>query len=378
MRIGIEAQRIFRKKKHGMDMVALELVRQLQQLDSENEYIVFTKEDEDNGILKDSENVKIVRVKASPYPLWEQYFLPKAASLYNLDLLHCTSNTAPLWSSVPLVITLHDIIYLEQWNFTRGTAYQIAGNLYRRWNVPKVASKARHIITVSDFEKERIQKHFGYDDAKVSTIYNGVSHYFSPKDDKAELERVKRQYGLPDEYIFFLGNTDPKKNVPGVLKSLSLLKRNGKLSCKLLMLDIDRAYLANILNQIGDSSLIEDIIFCGYVPNKDLPAIHSQALMFLYPSLRESFGIPILEAMACGNPVITSSTSSMPEVAGDAALIVNPHNPEEIAGAIKSLLQDRELRKNLGEKGLNRAAAFTWKNNALKTLDIYRKVCKTA
>ncbi len=374
MRIGIEAQRIFRKKKHGMDMVALELIKQLQIIDTQNEYFIFVNTIEDKESLQETANFKIVYLKESSYPVWEQYHLPKAVKEYKLDVLHCTSNTAPLYTSVPLVITLHDIIYLEKWNFTQGTAYQIVGNLYRRWNVPQVVKKASHIITVSNFERGRIADYFKLPTHQLSAIYNGVGAHFKKVNNLAELERTKRTYNLPYNFIFYLGNTDPKKNVVGVLKALSILKKKGNLNTKLLMLDIDRDYLLNIMQQINDTGLMNDIVFSGYVPNKDLPAIYSQASLFLYPSLRESFGIPLVEAMACEVPIITSNTSSMPEVALDAALLVDPNNPYEIAETIHKLQTDLSLQKQLIQKGLERATHFTWKSNAELTLEIYKKL----
>jgi len=374
-KIGIEAQRIFRKKKHGMDMVALELIRNLQTIDKKNEYFIYVKEDEDNQILEPSENFHVVKIQSSPYPYWEQILLPEQAKKDNIDILHCTSNTAPISLKCKLVLTLHDIIYLENINFTKGTPYQIMGNLYRRWNVPKVVKKASQIITVSDFEKNTINRYFDYRDEKVKTIYNGVGNHFKRVEDKDVLRQIKSKYSLPDKFIFYLGNTDPKKNVTGVLKALSILKKKGKLHTKLLMLDIDRNFLKQQLNNIGDNGLMEDLEFCGYVPNQDLPAIYSQADMFLYPSLRESFGIPILEAMACGIAVVTANTSSMPEIAQESAEYCNPFDPESIAAAIEIFQENKEYKNKMALKGLDRANLFSWTNNAKQTLDIYNNLC---
>jgi glycosyltransferase involved in cell wall biosynthesis len=374
MKIGIEAQRIFRKKKHGMDIVALELIRNLQELDHENQYYIFVKDDEDNNVIKESKNVKIVTIKGGPYPYWEQVLLTKAVKEHGVELLHCTSNTAPLNLSIPLVVTVHDIIYLEKWNFTKGTLYQIVGNLYRRWNVPPVVRKSSMIITVSDFERKRIKEHFGLNDDQVRTVYNGVGEHFKRVSDTATLASIKQKYALPDNFVFYLGNTDPKKNITGVMRTLSFLRKQNKLNFQLLMLDIDREFLHRIADQIGDPEILSYISFCGYVPNNELPAIYSMARLFLYPSLRESFGIPILEAMACGVPVVTSETSSMPEVAGNAALFANPNNPEEIAEKVMLLLEDPSLANDLILKGLLRSRQFSWKNNAVETLNLYREL----
>jgi glycosyltransferase involved in cell wall biosynthesis len=377
MRIGIEAQRIFRKKKHGMDMVALELIKALQRSNTEHEFVVFVKPDEDEQCLQASGNVKIVKVRSAPYPIWEQLYLPKAAAKEKVDLLHCTSNTAPLWLKVPMFLTLHDIIYLEKISLSQGSSYQKFGNIYRKLIVPKIVPKAVKILTVSDFEKDRIQQYFNLNDQRILTAYNGVGAHFQPVLGQTELNNAKAKYQLPDQFIFFLGNTDPKKNVKGVLQAISILKKQNALPAPLVMLDINRDYLQSLATEIGDSEILNQIHFTGYVPNKELPAIYSLASMFLYPSLRESFGIPLVEAMACGVPVITSNTSSMPEIAQDAALIADPFKPEIIAEAIQQLWQDKALQQSLITKGIQRAKHFNWDANALLTLKVYEEVFRT-
>jgi glycosyltransferase involved in cell wall biosynthesis len=371
MKIGIEAQRIFRKKKHGMDMVALELIKALQNIPSHHQFFIFVQPDEDSDCLKESENVKIITLPKSPYPIWEQFYLPKAVKKYQVDLLHCTSNTAPLFLKVPLILTLHDIIYLEKISLSQGTAYQKFGNIYRKWNVPLIVKKAKMILTVSDFERKRILDYFHFSSDRVQTAYNGVGEHFKRIVDAKILKESKEKFHLPDQFLFFLGNTDPKKNVIGVLKAISILKTENKLPCKLLMLDINRDYLKKLAEEIGDLSVLDEITFTGYVPNKDLPAIYSQASLFLYPSLRESFGIPLVEAMKCEVPIITSNTSSMPEIVGDAALLCDPFNAQTLADAISKLWNDKVLQKELSENGKKRANIFSWESNAKQTLAIY-------
>ncbi len=378
MKIGIEGQRLYRKRKHGMDMVALELINELQKLDNKNEYVVFIKPDEDNRIFQSTPNFKFVELAGGPYPSWEQYALPRAAKAEGCDILHCTSNTAPLNPGMPLVVTLHDIIYLESISIFKkgGTWYQKFGNMYRRYVVPRVVKKSDKIITVSEFEKNRIREFFGFpkSDDRLVAIYNGVSEHFRQIEDQKELQRVKDLYQLPDRFLFFLGNTDPKKNTPGALKAFSdYLKKTGD-DMYLVMLDYEQKELEKILSDIGDRDLIKRIILTGYVINTDLPAIYNLCNVFLYPSLRESFGIPMLEAMRCGAPVITSNTSSMPEVSGDAAYIVDPFKPEEITKGIEEILSNEKLRNELVEKGLKQSAKFSWSNMAKKVLGLYETV----
>ncbi len=378
MKIGIEGQRLFRVKKHGMDMVALELIRNLQQIDTVNEYFIFVKPDEDKGCLSETPNFHIIELEGGPYPTWEQYALPKAAAKYGCDLLHCTSNTAPVYGKIPLVVTLHDIIYLESVAILKkgGTWYQKFGNMYRRFVVPRVVSKSKKIITVSYFERDRIRNFFGFpqSDNRLVAIYNGVSTHFKPVTDQNELERVRQKYSLPSQYAFFLGNTDPKKNTRGVLQAFAQFLKESDIPLKLVMLDYEKSALTALLQEIGAPHLLDHIHLTGYVVNTDLPSIYAQAAIFLYPSLRESFGIPMLEAMRCGVPVITSNTSSMPEVSGGAALIIDPFKPEEITAAMKQILSDEMLRKELITKGLSQSDKFSWRAMAEEVLKLYHTI----
>jgi glycosyltransferase involved in cell wall biosynthesis len=379
MKIGIEAQRLFRSKKHGMDRVALELIRNLQEIDFENEYYVFVKSDEDNDALKETRNFKIVQLDGHSYPYWEQFILPKVAKKYGCEILHCTSNTAPIYPGIPLITTLHDIIYLERsWFKTlagSASAYQKFGNIYRQFIVPFVVKNSSRIITVSHFEKNNIGEYFHMNgDNKLKTVHNGVSKHFKVITDKMELKRVKEKYHLPDHFLFFLGNSDPRKNTKGTLKAFSDFLKQTNSNYKLVMLDFDSLELKKILREIGDDQLFDKIIMTGYVQDNDLPAIYSLSELFLFPSLREGFGIPVLEAMACGVPVITSNTSSMPEIAGDAAHLVNPSRPQEITQGIRKILSDKKYSETLCKKGLEQHKKFSWKSMAENVLELYSEM----
>lgn len=375
MKIGIEGQRLYRKKKHGMDMVALELIKNLQQIDTINEYVIFVKPDEDNYCIPSAPNFKIVELKGGAYPFWEQIALPRAAFKEGCVLLHCTSNTGPIFSKVPLLTTLHDIIYLESISIFKksGTWYQKLGNMYRRMIVPTVAKKSVKVVTVSNFEKDRIQKFMGLKD-NLLAIYNGVGEHFKVIKDKKALETAAQKYNLPTDFLFFLGNTDPKKNTPNVLKAFAEFNKSSEKKYKLVMLDYEENALQQVLNDIGYSEIRSDIVMTGYVPNSEMPLIINQCKVFLYPSLRESFGIPILEGMACGVPVITSNTSSMPEIAGDAAVIVNPMNTNEIVDAINLILNDEKFKEDLCQKGTKQVTKFSWRIMAENYLKLYQEI----
>ena len=371
MTIGIEAQRLLRPHKHGMDIVALETIRAMAG-QPQHDFVVLVKPDTDRACLPVAPNIRVVAVAGGPYPVWEQYALPNAARQHGIDLLHCTANTAPVRAPVPVVLTLHDIIFLEK-AIVGGTAYQRFGNLYRRWNVPRVVKTARQIVTVSNYERQRILEHLGLEPNRVITVPNAVSQQFRLLNDPAQLAAVRERFGLPGEFIFFLGNADPKKNVPNVLRALALLKQRKELTLPLVMANVSVAYVTGVLAEIGCPALLEDMILCGYIPNPLLPAVYNAATIFLCPSLRESFGLPILEAMACGTPVLTASTTAMPEVAGNAALLANPALPEEMAAKIDNMLTSNALLANLRQKGLERAALFSWASTAAQLIRVYEQ-----
>lgn len=374
MRIGIEAQRIFRPKKHGMDIVVLEVLKQLQQLESEHEFVVFVKGDTDDSCLKPSKNMEIVKVPGKMYVDWEQWSLPRAVKKAHVDLLHCTSNTAPFFVSVPTVVTLHDIIYLEKLQFT-GTAYQNFGNVYRRLNVPTIIRNCEKVITVSEYEKARIVERLSLDDDKVKVVYNGLSSAFRVYELK-EVETARTERNLPKNFILSLGNQAPKKNMKGSIKAYLEYRKQSTNPLPLVLVECTKTYLDQALAEFGASDQLENIHLTGYIPHQQLPLLYNMCDIFLYPSLRESFGIPILEANACGAPVITSNTSSMPEVSGGSTLLTNPFELSEITNALLRLESDRSLRETLIEKGLENARKFTWKNTALQTLDIYKESLK--
>lgn len=370
MKIAIEAQRIFRKNKHGMDFVALESIRELQKLDRENEYFIFVSPGEDR-CLQESENLHIIELKCPTYPLWEQVALPCAVAKLKPDLLHCTSNTAPINSPVPLVLTLHDIIFLEPRQSGNKSLYQNMGWYYRRFVVPRILPQCMKIITVSNFEQNRIREVLNLPKEQITTVYNGYNHYFYPRKNPYS---ITKKYIQDKEYLFFLGNTDPKKNVRCTLKAYNIYREQAKKPLPLLIADIKENILDQILKE-QDIEYIRPFITCpGYIPNSDLPYLYSGAFAFLYTSLRESFGIPLLEAMACGTPVITSNTSSMPEVGGVDALLSDPTNAEDIAQKILLLEKDVDYYKQLTRYGLERVKLFSWEQTALRLLSIYQKI----
>lgn len=372
MKIGIEAQRIFRKNKHGMDYVVLQEIKELQQMDLTNEYYVFVKPGEDHCV-ESSKNVHIIELNCPTYPLWEQWALPRAAKKYGIEILHCTSNTAPIWCDIPIVLTLHDIIFLEprdrqQQKMSR---YQDMGRTYRRFIVPRIIMNCKRIITVSNFEKHNIIDHFHLDSKRITMLYNSYDEAFCIQ--KNWERDITRYIDTPD-YFFILGNTDYRKNTANMIIAYANYLKLSKIKRKLLITSLTKDYINQILSDNGINNIREQIVLTDYLPFSDLPSIYHHAFCFLFASLREGFGIPILESMACGTPVITSNTSSMPEVAGQDAILVNPEKSDEITEMMLRLETDKDFYERQRAVGFERAKLFSWRKTAENLLKLYHEV----
>ena len=274
MRIAIEAQRIFRNDKHGMDFVILETLKELQKRKDGNEYYVFVAPGEDR-CLEESENLHIIELRCPTYPLWEQIALPQAVRTLKADLLHCTSNTAPLWCPVPLVLTLHDIIYLEPRQHRSPSFYQEMGWHYRRLIVPRILKKARKIITVSQFECTRIREALQLPKEVIKAVYNGYSAYFTMQETPDE--SIVQKYIPHPDFLFFLGNTDPKKNAARTLKAYALYLQASQTKRPLLIADLKEEYIDQLLQQEGIIGIKEHLYYPGYISNKDLVTLYNAA-----------------------------------------------------------------------------------------------------
>ncbi len=374
MKIAIEAQRIFRRNKHGMDFVALESIRCLQQLDRENEYFILVAPGEDH-CLEATDNFHIVELRCPTYPLWEQAALPRALRRIRPDLVHCTSNTAPLFlpSDTHLVVTLHDIIFLEKQAGRNSSLYQQMGRIYRRLVVPRILRRCSRIVTVSAFERDRIRTALNLREEAIVAIHNGYNPRFRVLD-KAACRVITSRYLAEGGYLLFLGNTDPKKNTAGTLRAYAAYLKQSATPRPLLIADLSEDEVEALLERLNLERIRPMLRIAGYIPHADLPAIYNGAFAFLYTSLRESFGIPILEAMACGTPVVTSDASAIPEVAGRGAMLVDPANPEEIAARLIALESDEDIRRYQVAYGLHRVGSFSWMRTAEQLLALYRRV----
>ena len=268
------------------------------------------------------------------------------------------------------VITIYDLTFLlfpeyQPWLRGMGLAKGIAQS----------ADRADMIIAISNHTKRDLVTHLGVSEKKIRVIHCAVSRAFRPIESSA-IRPVLAKYGLPhDGYLLYVGNIEPRKNLVRLLQAYSLMKGRGTFCHPLILCGGSGWKNKEVYDCVQRLSLDKEVKFIGYVPDEDLSVLMSGATLFVYPSLYEGFGLPPLEAMACGTPVVTSNSSSIPEVVGDAALMVDPHDVEGLSAAIERVLADKDLRVDLRRKGLARAKLFSWDEVALQTLQVYSEVC---
>ena len=374
MKIGIEVQRLFRKKKFGIETSSLELIKTLQEIEPTHEFVIFAKEDEDRSCLAASDNVKVRQVGGKFFADFEQIFLPLAAKREQIDLLHCTGNTAPLFSPAPVVQTLHDVIFMDA--IPSGDSfYQRFGNLYRRRIVPLVTPKSKAVITVSQYEKERIVQRLGIKPEKIHVVYNGLNETrFHPNYSPSQQEAVRLKYRLPEHFILFLGNQTTRKNPARAIEAYIKYASVTDNALPLVTPGLSKRFVVSVLQNLGYPYNEQQFLTPGYIEDPDLPVMYLLSNIFLFPSLSEGFGMPLIEAMACGVPVVSSSASCLPEIAGNAAVLANPLKADEMASAILSLSHDTNLRNKKIEAGFRNARRFSWRRSAETIMSIYEAV----
>jgi len=296
--------------------------------------------------------------------------IPLRAQQLDLELVHDPTGVTPLLfgaGGARTVVTVHDVF---AWSCP-GTSTTLDTLIYRHW-LPRVLPRVDAVITVSRSSKVDIVRYLRVDPDKVHVVYEGVNPVFRPLT-AGESNRVGARYGFPDSYLLFVGSVEMRKNLRGLLPAYANLRRMGERR-PLVVVGAGRGKAPDIMGTIQELDLEQHVIFTGYVPDGDLPALYSGADLFILPSLYEGFGLRVLEAMACGARVVCSNAGSLPEVAGDAAIMVDPHDTEGLAEAMQRVLTDADLRDDLREKGLQRARQFTWERTARETVAVYREV----
>ena len=284
-----------------------------------------------------------------------------------LDLFHATHYVLPPLFRSRAVVTIHDIIHVLYPQFLPSRA----AHFYARAMIRRALDRANRIITVSYNSKRDLMDYFGVDGSRVEVIYNGVSPAFRPDVPEEEQKRVAARYGIPTPYLLFLGGEKPHKNIQNVVRAFGQARRQQALAHSLVLagpLPKDTARLEALLAALD---LAGSVRLPGIMEEADLPGLYAGADAFLYPTLYEGFGLPVIEAMACGTPVLTSSTSALREIAGGFAYLVDPMDVDAIARGIGVLTTDAKVRADLSELGKKRALDFSWDKAAEKTLEVY-------
>jgi len=306
-----------------------------------------------------------------PRMVWMQTLAPRAMRRVRADIAHFTNGMVPLASPVPTVVTIHDM------SLTLYPRYHPARRvMLNRPLVDLAARRADAIITVSQSAKRDIMRAYGLPSDRVHVVHEAAAPSFHRVEDAATLERVRRQHALPERFILYVGTIEPRKNLPKLIEGFARRHHSGDLPHRLVCAG-PYGWLSRDIDDLLDRLSIRDAVqFAGYLPFDDLPALYTLAEMFVFPSLYEGFGLPPLEAMASGTPVITSNVSSLPEVVGDAALMIDPYDPAAIADAMRRVLTDASLRSDLRTRGLERARSFSWERSIRRVREIYDEVLR--
>lgn len=375
MRIGIDARFAVRNRR-GIGNYTLMLIQQLAEFDKINEYVIYIDRVDDQQVLPKQANFTVKILSPSNYLLWEQIALPLAVNKDKIEVLHCTANTAPLIlsSQIRLISTVHDIMYLYNSNKMPQpkSMYQKMGKLYRKIMVPASFQRVDAIITVSHYSKLDIMSYFpALPEEKIFVTYEAANEKFRSVDKDAARKRITTEMGIIGTYIFALAGADPRKNTETVIKNFIQLKAHRCIGHKLVLTGLPGWRNSKYYEIVRNAGMEDDIVFTGYISEEQLVDLYNCAEFFLYPSRYEGFGLPILEAMACGTPVITSNVTSIPEIAGDAAVLIEPTNKEQLNKAIVKMLDDGSLKNDMIKKGFEQSAKFSWRKMAIDTLAIY-------
>lgn len=305
-------------------------------------------------------NVDFIKMKSKFLSPFEQIELPLVVNRYkDVDIFHSPSFVASPFIKCKMIMTIHDLIHI---NFKEYST--MLRKIYYKFIVKRSALKCSKILTVSQFSKQEIIRWLKCDESKVEVTYCGVDESFKIIDDKDSLLRVKREYKLPDEFILYIGNQKPHKNVKTLIEAIKLIKTN-------ITLVINGKPNEELINMISQYNLDDKVKFIGYVKDKDLPILYNIAKVFVFPSLYEGFGLPPLEAISCGCPVVTSNVTSIPEIIGDIADMINPNSALELSKAIdKNIKIDRQKYYKLVKGYSNK---FKWIYTAQNTYEVYKK-----
>ena len=372
MHIGIDAHAIG-AQQGGNETYIRGVIRALAELDDRNRFTIYlaeagVAEQWREGFARQHPNFAI-RLLPKPTPLVRvPVFLAYELWKRPVDVLH-VQYTAPPFCRVPVVATIHDLAFEHMpETFTRRGSFQL------KLTVRRTAQRAARIATVSEYSRQDLIRTYHLPPEKVVVTYNGVESHFTPDALPNEAEDVRNRFGIKRDYLLAVGSLQPRKNLVRLIRAYAKLRSENESFAPQLVIVGRKLWLADeIFAEVRRQVWSDDVILTGYVSDDDLPKLYRQATAFVYPSLFEGFGLPPVEAMACGTPVVTSNVSSLPEVTGDAALLVDPLDQASIEAALLKITGDEALRARLREQGIAQAKRFTWREAAEKTLQLYRE-----
>lgn len=375
MRIGIDARFLTHPQQGGFKSYTECLLRGLADVDKSFEYILYTDRRIKQLPFDLPDNFRIKRVWGVNAILREQVALPLAMRRDGVDVAHYLCNTGSIFPICPSVLTVHDTMPIDPgWlrNF-KGRSKDMLLRCYWRGVIPPAMRRATRVITVSNTSRCEIVNRVGINPNRISVIPNGVHPDFRPIEAQSDIDRLRENYALPDKYVLAFASSDPRKNLEGVLAAWDRA-RPFTLDHWLVVVCASPSAVKAVRKRSGRSPEAHRILIVSGLPRKDLAVLYGAAELLLFPSFREGFGLPVIEAMACGTPVLTSNISAMPEVAGDAAQLVSPTDIASMSKIIVALLSNEARRRELSAKGLKRAADYTWDRTASATLGVYEKV----
>jgi glycosyltransferase involved in cell wall biosynthesis len=370
MRIGIMLRSI--DEKGGVGVYTRNIVKELLELDRKNEYALFYANPTNIGLFSRYANVSEHWIKGSNKAFWDQIAIPNACRNERIDLLFHPKFTVPFFAPCKAVMVVHGADWLipEQAQF-----YNWLDVKYMRIILPLYFKKSALVISVSQETTDNFNRILNLPDGKVETVYFAPARNFKRITDPAALQTVKAKYNLPENFILTLTKRKGggRKNLGQIFKAYARYYEQADMPHKLVIGGKD-CHLFRDEYGISTNGYGKDILFPDWIDQADMPAVFSLASLYLYPSNLEAFPIPLTEAMACGTPILTSNVNGLKEIAGDAALLMNPNDTDSIASGIQKILEDQELREALSAKGLERSSLFTWDLCASKTLELLEKV----
>ncbi|MCP4264284.1 MAG: glycosyltransferase [Candidatus Brocadiaceae bacterium] len=371
-RIGMNVSKSF-DVKTGVGRYTLNLCKSILRADSKNEYFLYSSDQTDGVCRSDMKRVhdrktgiifrnNLLRI------LWEQIALPFFSVSDKLDLYHFTDHALSLLLRThPTIITVHDIAFIRFPHL-----FNKSRQVYKKYIFEKSIKKADFIVVPSYSTKKDILHYYRIEEKKIRVVYNGIESRFRPI---GNVEEYRRKNNLPSKMILNVGTLEPRKNIVALIKAFEKLRERGLNDYSLVIAGGKGWLYKQILEEIKNNEVSQSILYLDVVKDEDLPVLYNCADIFVYPSLYEGFGLPPLEAMACGVPVITSDTSSLPEVVGDAGIMINPTDVNSLCDSIYNLLNDRELRNRMRVRGLERSKLFSWEKAAKDMLGIYNELC---